>query len=378
MAGMALQLVPLSAPVRAYVTPGAAAYDRGMRVGSPPAASRPISIEPRRTALALVDTAAIVALFWSLRTLFRHGSVRVTTRAVAWLGLLVSPLAIVHHLVPLPLVDQVWPVTPRGLRPYGPFVNRNDFAGWLIMAVPLTLGYALARVESRQGARDRGAPADTMSIWLGLAIAMMVAGLAFSMSRSGLLGAGAALIVFAFGARRRLTAQHGVWLTAGLAAALVATIVFAEAQPLARRVGVSVSEGLAGRVAIWQQTLPVVRDFWPVGSGAGTYQLVMVPYQTMSKFFYISHADNELLQIAAEGGLLLAAPVLAAAAAWGALAVRRVRTDATAIFWIRLGAAAAVVAAAAQNMVEMTLRVPANAVLFAIVAAVAVHRGPDA
>jgi O-antigen ligase len=100
-----------------------------------------------------------------------------------------------------------------------------------------------------------------------------------------------------------------------------------------------------------------------------------VLYQTMSRLFNISHADNELLQIAAEGGLLIELPVALALAAGVRLVARRLREDRTAIFWLRVGASAGMLALFAQNMVEMTLRVPANAVLFAILAAIAVHDG---
>jgi O-antigen ligase len=142
---------------------------------------------------------------------------------------------------------------------------------------------------------------------------------------------------------------------------------------LASRVDDSVSEGLAGRVSIWRQTLPVVRDFWPFGTGVGTYQTVMIQYQTMSRYFYISHADNEPLQVLAEGGLVLGVPIALAFLAGVWLSARRLREDRSAMFWLRAGAAAGIAALLAQNMVEMTLRVPANALLFAVLAAVVLH-----
>ena len=36
-----------------------------------------------------------------------------------------------------------------GGSPFGPFVNKNHFAGWMLMALPLTLGAALRRPRSR-------------------------------------------------------------------------------------------------------------------------------------------------------------------------------------------------------------------------------------
>ena len=117
----------------------------------------------------------------------------------------------------------------------------------------------------------------------------------------------------------------------------------------------------------------MVRDFWPIGSGAGTYQDVMVLYQTSSRLFYISHADNEYLQILAEGGALLGVPVALALLAGTHAIIRALRADRTPIVWIRAGAAAGIVAVAVQNLFEMTLRVPANAIMLAVLAAIATH-----
>ena len=60
------------------------------------------------------------------------------------------------------------------------------------------------------------------------------------------------------------------------------------------------------------------------------------------------------------------------------LVVKRLREDHAGIFWLRLGAAAGMFAVATQNMVEMTLRVPANSVLFTILVAVATSESAPA
>jgi hypothetical protein len=377
--GIALQLVPLGALVRGRMAPAAEAYDRAMRfvpVNASGAAARPLSIDAPATWLALAGVAAVALLFWCLRTMFARGGVRATMRAVAWIGLLVTPLAVVQHVIPLPMVDRAWDVTARGLRPYGPFVNRNDFAGWLIMAAPLTAGYALARLRSRRRHDERfdpGTTVDATSIWLGLAVSLMAAGLLFSQSRSGLLGAGAGVALFAVLSRGRTTKRETAWALAAFAVIALIAATYADVHALSTRLQDSFGEGLGSRLSIWRQTWPVVRDFWPFGSGAGTYQSVMVRYQTMSRFYYASHADNEGLQILAEGGLLLGIPAALTLASGVWLVAERLRADRTAIFWLRAGAAAGLLALVAQNMVEMTLRVPANEVMFALLAAVATY-----
>jgi O-antigen ligase len=382
LVAIACQLVPLPASLRSQIAPASVAYDRAMRLDPAPAMERPLSIEPGETLLALVVVAAIVLLFWCLRDIFQRGGVRTTIRAVAWIGLFVSPLAIIQHLMPLPIVDAAWGLSSRGLRPFGPFVNRNDFAGWLIMAIPLTAGYGIMRIQSRRRegeSFDAGIALDSRSVWLAMAVCLMAGGLLGSLSRSGMLGAFAGLVSFTWIARRHLTVRRAGLALASLSVVLAIGSAYGDMGALSTRfMEGSLSEGLGGRLSIWRQTWPVVRDFWPFGSGLGTYQTVMVPYQTMSRFFNISHADNELLQILAEGGLLLGLPVGLAIVAGIALVTKRLREDQTPFFWVRAGATAGMLALATQNMVEMTLRVPANGVLFAILAAVAISESAPA
>jgi O-antigen ligase len=124
---------------------------------------------------------------------------------------------------------------------------------------------------------------------------------------------------------------------------------------------------------IWQETLPLLADFWLTGTGAGTYSRAMLRYQQTSPESHFNQAHSEYVQLLAEGGLLLAIPAVAAAAAWLALARRRLRSDRHEVFWIRAGAAAGMLAAAVQALFDTGIRLPANALLFAVLAAIVVH-----
>jgi O-antigen ligase len=128
-----------------------------------------------------------------------------------------------------------------------------------------------------------------------------------------------------------------------------------------------------GRRVIWHDTWRMAGDFRWTGVGAGAYQRGMLVYQQGSRLFFFNHAHDEYLQLLAEGGVLLAVPAAVALLAAIALMARRLRADHTAIFWLRAGAIAALVAAAVQSVWDTALRTPANGVLFAVVAAVALH-----
>ena len=99
----------------------------------------------------------------------------------------------------------------------------------------------------------------------------------------------------------------------------------------------------------------------------------MLVYQSGSRHFFFNHAHNEYLQIAAEGGLLVGIPAALAAMAAVVAIARRLRADQSAMFWIRAAAVGGIVAVAVQSLFDTGLRTPANGVLFAVIAAIALH-----
>src|SRR5262249_43026481 len=153
------------------------------------------------------------------RRAFERGGVRRIARAIAVLGLVTAPLAMAQHVLsPKLFYGEVRPLAANAL-PFTPFVNRNDFAGWLLMAVPLVLGYTIARITSRLQPGDAFDPEeafDNPAIVLGVSIFGMSAGLLASLSRSGLAGMLAAFALFLLTARRRLSRDWLRWMTFAL------------------------------------------------------------------------------------------------------------------------------------------------------------------
>jgi putative inorganic carbon (hco3(-)) transporter len=127
------------------------------------------------------------------------------------------------------------------------------------------------------------------------------------------------------------------------------------------------------RPQIWRETLPIVRDFAVTGTGLGSFRTAMLVYQKTDRTFFFNTAHNQYLQFAAEGGVVLLILLAWAALAFGVIVARRLRADPSALFWIRTGAAAGVVGALVQSLWETGLRLPANALLFAVLCAIAVH-----
>lgn len=239
------------------------------------------------------------------------------------------------------------------------------------------IGYAVARHHSAQRADGGAIPGDWLDptqLWLGGAAVLMTGGLLASMSRAGILGAGAGLAAFiVFSRMRHRGGASLAWIGAGLAAMVVLASAYANLGQLAARLQETTEQGTWGRPAIWRDTRRMASDFLLTGVGAGAFQRGMLAYQEGSRFFFFNHAHDEYLQLLAEGGLMLVVPAIVALAAAVALMARYLRADRTAMFWVRAGAIAGLIAIAVQSIWDTGLRMPANGALFAVIAAIALH-----
>jgi O-antigen ligase len=89
---------------------------------------------------------------------------------------------------------------------------------------------------------------------------------------------------------------------------------------------------------------------------------------------HFQEAHNEYLQLLAEGGLLLAIPIVVAMAGLVRGIVRRFRSPGDPeVYWLRVGAVGGLLAIALQSLLEFSLQMPGNAALFVVLLAIALH-----
>jgi O-antigen ligase len=100
----------------------------------------------------------------------------------------------------------------------------------------------------------------------------------------------------------------------------------------------------------------------------------MLVYQTSDRQLFFNQAHNHYVQLLAEGGLLLVIPALLAAVALTRDIRGALSRDRSPRCWLRIGACAGLCGVAVQSLWETGLRMPANAVLCAVLAAIAIHR----
>jgi len=263
-------------------------------------------------------------------------------------------------------------------------VNRNHFATWVLMACPLAAGYVAAALGARKSSRGLVAKFVTLlkgigtsTVWVGVAGVVMAIALVRSTSRSGLTAFGASLVGGAWLARGRLTRRTGVLALVAVLAIAAIIAAYVNAQPLFSRLEETLAVGAGGRPLIWRETLRVIRDFPLAGTGLGSYQTAMLVYQQSDRDAFINQAHNQYLHLMAEGGVLLTVPVVLTVVAFIRLFRTRLAQDTSSAACLRIGGATAMLAVAVQGFWETGLRIPANGLLFAVAAAVAVCRSPD-
>ena len=383
-AAVLFQLLPLPPSTLAVFSPEAATVRSTLVLSAVPGTARgwsSVSVAPQSTAYALALVIAGLIVFWTTRQLCAQGGARPIVRAVATIGLLAAVVAVMQQTGDPRLIYGRWMPLEEGARPFGPFINRNHYATWVLMAFPLAVGQVAATVSThRPSSRIAGEMAamlqslGTSAAWVAVAAVVMTIGLAASTSRSGLLALGVSLVTTAWIGRQRMDRRTRLWGLVGVVTLAGAVYAYVKMDPILWRVEETLVVGAGGRPEVWREASLIIHDFWMTGIGLGTFQTAMLVYQQMNRAVFVNQAHSQYLQLLAEGGVLVAIPVLIGMFAFLRLFMRRLKSDSSPSAWIRIGGMTALVAVAVQGVWETGLRMPANGVLFAVAAAIAVHR----
>ena len=393
LAAVAIQIIPLPAAIVDVLSPHAAGIVAAVQLtplGAGPSSWKTLSVNPDATLLSLGTVTLGAVSFWIARAVFSAGGgTRLFCRALSFLGVVAAVMALIQKAVaPRSVLFLVEPAA-RSASPFGAFVNRNHFAAWLLMVASPVVGYWIARMHIHPARRGRwrrsiGQAISSGAIFTAIAALIMVGVVLLTLSRSALAGLGCAAVAGWWLGKSRLrierTSVPGMLGLAGSAVLMV--VLFVDVDGWATRLGHTFDSASGfSRVTIWRESMPIVRDFWPVGSGAGTYSDAMTVYQetrvwvgSMQRWAHFNNAHSFYLQVASEGGLLLSIPALWAGLAVAMLGWRSVRADKGEMFWVRAGAFAGLTGLAVQSIWEVALVMPANAALAGMLAGLLLYQ----
>jgi O-antigen ligase len=386
-----VQLVPLPVSLLRLVSP---ATDGLLRVFDPTYAIgltkwHALSIVPGDTWRALGLYASFATLLLGMVRVLSLTGARRLVESLAIVAFLLALVGIVQKPLYSGAIYGFWgPESPGSVSVFGPFVNRNHFAGWMLMALPLA--FALVGVGLQRGWHGvkpawrfrllwLSSPDASRLVLLSGAATVMALSLVMTMSRSGMAALALALVLTGWSIVRGLPGLTRKMAGVVYLMVLVATVVsWVGTDAIVARFAAGNWSEFNDRRGAWIDALSVVADFPVAGTGLNTYDAASLFYQRHDLQQHYGQSHNDYLQLAAEGGLLLVLPIGVCLLLFAREVWRRLKEDrlSSSAWWLRRGAVTALVAVALQETVDFSLQMPGNAVLFAVVCAIALHRTP--
>jgi O-antigen ligase len=338
-----------------------------------------LSINPAATLLAFFKILAYLGIFVLAIQLFdsaRRKNTVVTTLIA--LGCFEAGYGIVQFLLG-------WNNIFGYTNPYdswvatGTYINRNHFAGLMDLTVPLAFAaafhtYQLWSDPRRRAATTRSAsesPLEFRIIFFLFLAVIMVIGSVFSYSRGGILSVGLTLIALSILTVLKVRRRSWSILIAGLATLALGFSLWVGIGGLVNRFVDMSRAGYVGtqrRSMIWSDTAQLFRSNPILGTGLGTYEDALRPFQQHLVDLTIDHAHNDYLEFGAETGLvgfcLLFFPIFYLLVRMVISFLKDHRRYRSAIL---LGCIGSTLGLLIHSMMDFNLQVPANAMIFAAI-----------
>jgi O-antigen ligase len=244
--------------------------------------------------------------------------------------------------------------------PFGPYVNRNHFAGFAELVIPVALvPLVLGKVR-----RER---------WLAVAIFALlpIVALFLSASRGGIVSFAAEIgVLILVVVLRRAGGRHV--LAGGVVLLLAFMLVswLGVRQILERFSSMQSLEVTVGkRATMRQDAWHIFRDHPWTGTGLGTLPIVFPAYETQYDGKIVNHAHNDYLEMLADTGLVGA---LCCTAFLGVLFFYSLKhlllTDKSFAAALHLSGLVACCGMLVHSLVDFNLHMPGNALLFFLMA----------
>jgi O-antigen ligase len=350
-----------------------------------------ISISPYDSWMSMLRLAAFTLIFIvAANAIRRRGQIRLLVLALIGAGTLQTlygfSLYYSGQRYP-PWISRSGPLS--GVM--GTFPHKNYFSGFLEMVVPVAIGFLVYLGRERSERREAAAegtqagrlvaalsdPSFFQQLMLGAVTVVMIAGIAFSLSRAGvfiLFGILAAFLMLVGFSRPSRTHVLGILVVGGLAA-------FAGASIGMDKVILAVEDASSRRSSSWlhrwdisRHAVEIVRDFPLFGTGLGTSGQTFTRYQSNQHAdLRVSYLHNDVLQLLCETGIV-GWLIFAVGSGWFIARIARNLRRRRDPFskWVGTGALIGVVAMLAHSLFEHNLgKVTSNGIVFTELLAIA-------
>jgi len=267
----------------------------------------------------------------------------------------------------------------------GTYINRNHFAGFLEMILPFAVVLALrwAALLSKNTPsgtatlRKIASRTELLSLVLLLFLAtLLFVALVLSRSRMGIISILVSLVaILALAGTASMPARTRVAVATLFFLGVLGLIVWIGIDPVMSRfetLGREYNFSGQNRISIWRDTLGLIRHHPLLGTGLGSFSVVYPSVQTVFLTLLVEHAHCDYLEVATDLGLPGA--ILAFGTIFWVLAqtARRYRkTEESFDKGVSLGCIGSIVAILVHSLADFNLYIPANALVFTLIVALA-------
>jgi len=289
LAGSSTRALPFAAPVAAFLAWTGSQWAFGT------------TIYAHGTAFEWVRYLSYAAAFlMALNLAADERRARRLQRAVMWTGVAVGLFGLLQFLTWNGKL--FWVYEPYlGGTAFGPFNNRNYFAGYLVATLPVAVAALLGGTRRRRWLLMLGVWASSLAVLLSLSRGGTVA-LVAAVACAWLLSRPAAGPT----AERRRRLAFGA--AVGVASLIVGLVWLDQADRVIARLetilDLQSTASMVNRTDIWRDTLPMAIDRPLAGFGLNTYVWALPAYRRTPTSFLETNAHNEYLEMLVETGVV--------------------------------------------------------------------------
>lgn len=372
---MVLQVVPLPPFMVKFLSPGAFLAYSPVAELSDKGQWLPLTVNQKATIQEFLRIlACALAYVMTIQLLGHPLKLKKTVNVVIALAVGIAFLAILQNMSSPELI--FWfREAPANSHPFGPWINPNQFAGYIEMISPIALGVFLfykPRIHSDESWREKVVsfftrPESNLYFYYGFAAILLILSVFVSLCRGGIITITLTGMVYIL-LYNNLQLQRGRLAVLFVSCcAFLAISWFGWDAIIAEFSQGFDSEGSIrdARLTVWKDTIVLIKDFLFFGSGFGTFVDIFPSYSSLTDNFIYDHAHNDYLELLADGGLIgfSLAAWFVLAVLWHGWKMVRVRRDQYAIL-VGIGAISGIVAVLMHSVTDFNMHNGAVAYYF--------------
>jgi len=276
-------------------------------------------------------------------------------------ALFTSLVAVLKYFGMNPFPFWAYPDLSRTRSFTGTFGNHNHFAGYLEMAVPMTLCLLLTRSR----------PLPKQMLILSMVLVLLVC-LGMSFSRGGEISVCLALVFMTVVARHKNIFGKKLLVHSAIISLCVIIILFVTTPVFQRLAPVffsGASQLVGFRLKVWSHTIDLIAANPVAGTGPGTYAQAFPLYSPPGLGVLPAFAHNDYLQFTADTGLFFIPLLIWILTVFFRTGFAGLKSKSRQVSGITMGGMTSVFAVLIHSAFDFNLHIPANSITFVVLAA---------